>query len=152
MKKTSVFLLIFAISVTSYSRDIDKIFSVFSKEAEADNVRLGKFAMAFIKPATLGKENSEFMKRISSLQILDLTDCSRDVKRRFEEQVKDIEKEGYDVLMRIKNNDDDILIMSKSKKDKIKELVIIEKSDPSIIRMKGNFRISDLSDITMKYE
>jgi len=152
MKRIFLILFVSVVTITMYGQDIDKIFSSFSKVAKADNVHIGKFAMSFVKFGAIGNNDADFVRKINSLQVLDLSDCNMDIKRKFADQISKCNMNGYEMLMRVKDDEDDVLIMAKSKKEKIKEFIIIEKGDPAIIRMKGNFSMSDLSDIAKKYE
>lgn len=149
MKKAIIYLFLFMLSLSASSKTLDDIFSEFSKAPHAENINLRKFLFSALKIANWDGKN--FNKKVSSMSVLDLESCSPDIKLQFVEQIENLEMDGYEVLMKVKDDDDNVLIMSKSKKDKIKELVIITVNDQAIIRLKGDFTPNDLSDITQQY-
>lgn len=151
MKKVITYLFLFAISFSVSSKTLNDIFAEFSKAPHAETVNLGKFVCSFMKMANVGGNHSGLSKKISSISILDLDDCSEDTKLQFAKQIENLEMKGYELLMNVKDESDNVLIMSKSKKEKIKEFIIISVSDPAIIRLKGDFKLNDLADVTQKY-
>lgn len=151
MKKALIYLILSAISISASSKTVDDILAEFSKAPHAESVNLGKFVWSLMKIANVGDGDSEISKKISSISILDLDDCSKETKLQFANQIEDLEMNGYQLLMRVKDDSDNVLIMSKSKKDKIKEFIIITVNDPAIIRLKGDFKLNDLADVANKY-
>lgn len=149
MKKVLLYLLLITVSFSASGKTLEDIISEFAKAPRAENVNLRKFIFSSLTIANWG--NKDFNKKISSMSVLNLESCSRDIKLQFAEQIENLEIEGYEVLMKVKNDDDNVLIMSKSKKGKVKELVIITINDPTIIRLKGNFTLNDLSDVKKEY-
>lgn len=149
MKKAIIYLFSFILSFSASGKTLEDIISEFSKAPRAENVNLRKFLFSSLTIANWGSKN--FNKKINSMSVLDLESCSRDTKLQFAEQIENLEIEGYEVLMKVKDDDDNVLIMSKSKKGKVKELVIITVNDPTIIRLKGNFTLSDLADVKNEY-
>ncbi len=151
MKKAVIYLFLFTISLSASSKTLDDILSEFSKAPHAENVNLGKFVFSMMKMLIPNDKDFGFTKKISSMSVLDLESCSTDIKLRFAEQIENLEIDGYEILMKVKDNDDNVLIMSKSKKDRIKEFVIISVNDPAIIKLKGDFDLNDLPGVNEKY-
>lgn len=150
MKKIIFGFLLITISISVSGKNLNEIISEFSKAPRADKVSIGSSAWSLIKVGNLGDKDN-FTNKINSLLVLDLEDCSQDVKSNFLKQIENIDINHHDLLMKIKDDTDHVLIFSKSKKDKIKEFILVSVNDPAIIRIKGNFRLDDLADVTKKY-
>lgn len=151
MKKALLYLLLFTITLTASSKTLDDIFNEFSKVPRAENIHFRKFIWSLIKTSTLGNTNNNFIKKISSMRILDLESCSSETKTEFSKQIESLDMEGYELLLKVKNNDDNVLILSKNKKNKINEFIIVSVNDPAIVKLKGNFTLKDLADVDLTY-
>lgn len=151
MKKVLLYLLLITVSLSASAKTLDDVLAEFSRAPHAEKVNLGKFVCSILKMSIDGNKDAEILKKVSSLHVLDLEDCSEDTKLQFAKQIDNLDTNGYELLMKVKNDKDHVLIMSKSKKDRIKEFVLISINDPAIIRLKGNFKLSDLADVKKKY-
>lgn len=151
MKKGLLYLLLFTISLSAWSKTLDDIFSEFSKAPHAKNVHFRKFVCSIMKMSIGSDKSADILKKVNSLQVLDLEDSSKDTKLQFAKQIDNLDMNGYELLMKVKDDKDNVLIISKSKDDKIKEFIIISVNDPAIVRIKGNFKPSDLADVKAKY-
>jgi len=147
MKKIFILLIIGFVSIQSYGQSLDKLFSEFSKAENAENVSIGKFGWSFFKLATIGNKDAGIMKKIKSLHVLDLSDCSSSVKIKFAGEMDRLKDKDYELLLMTKDDEDEDLILGNMKNDIIKEVIIIDKTDPTIVRIKGKFKMSDLTDI-----
>lgn len=145
MKTLFICLLTIMFSVQVQGQTVDKIMKNFSGAKNAESVNIGKTGWNFIKMATIGSDKSGFTKKISSVQVIDLSECAQDVKNKFAREVDDLNDDKYEVLLKAKDDEDEVLILSKMEKSKIRELIIIEKNDPTIVRLKGKFDLNDIS-------
>lgn len=144
-----LFCLIITVSMSSKS--LDEIMTKYAKAPNADNVNIGKFGWNFIKLSSTGNKDLAIVKKINSLHVLDIEDCTPEIKQEFQNDFRNCSIDGYEVLMKVKDDEDDVLILSKSKKDTIKEFVIVSINDGAIVKIKGNFKASDLTDIQKQY-
>ena len=149
MKKAIIYLFLFTLSLSASSKTLDDILSEFAKAPHAEKMNLRRFLFSSLRVMNWG--DKDINKKVNSMSVLDLESCSTETKLQFADQIENMEMNEYEVLMKVKDDDDSVLIMSKSKKDKIKELVIITINDPTIIRLKGSFTPNDLADVAHTY-
>ncbi|MDU1905555.1 MAG: DUF4252 domain-containing protein [Dysgonomonas sp.] len=145
MKRIFLYIVISFITVHAMSQSFDNIVSEFSKAENVDKVNISRFGWNYIKAAFIGNKDASIIRKISSLQILDLEDCSSDTKARFVDRIDNLKDKKYELLMMVKDESSEVLIMSKSRKNKIRELIIIDKKEPTLVWLKGKFSLSDLS-------
>ncbi len=149
MKKLIICLLAVAISGQIQCQTLDKIISDFSKVENVENVNIGKFGCSFLKMASIGNKDLGIVNKISAIHVIDLSGCTREIKNKFANEIDGLNYGKYELLLKAKDEDgNEVLIISKAEKDKIRELVIIDKEDPTIVRLKGNFDLDDLTDCT----
>lgn len=149
MKKAVIYLFLFTLSFSASSKTLDDILSEFSKAPHAEKVNFRKFLFSSLKIANW--DGKGINKKVSSMSILDLESCSTDIKFQFAQQIENMEMDGYELLMKMKDDHDNVLIISKSEKEKVKEMIIITVNDPAIIKLKGDFTPDDLADVAHTY-
>ncbi len=140
IKKCIFCLTLFFMAQLSYGQNINELFVEFSTAEKAESVKLNKFAMAFIKPFT----NNE-LKGVSSMQVLDLSQCKQSIKEEFAEKSKKIKDQGYETLLQSKEDNEDVRILVKIKDDIIRELIILTSGDDcALVKISGKFSKSDI--------
>jgi len=94
-------------------------------------------------------EDAQFLKRISSVRVLDLEECSEKIKRNFTERVRNFKAKGYEELVRQKSKDEHTLVLMKVKKEYIRELVVItcDGEDCTLVQIKGKIRPDEVEDV-----
>jgi hypothetical protein len=132
---------------STYGQSFDNLFRDFENASGADRVNVSGLLLTFAKHSVKKGDNADIFKKMSAIQILDLSDCTSEIKSKFANSFNRLNQKDYEVLLRAKDDDDDVIILTKMQKDKIKEFVIVSKNDPAIIRVKGNFSFSDLSGL-----
>ena len=93
-------------------------------------------------------EAGRVIRHISSIRVLDLSDCSQQVQERFAAKMEQLKLEGYEPLLVVKDDGSSVKMWGKMKGEKIKELLIGVSGDdnePALIRIKGNLRMDDLN-------
>jgi len=150
IKKCILCISMLLVAQWSFGQNIDKLFAEFSDAPNVENVKLNKFLMTLIKPFANG-EDMAGLKGTDSLQVLDLSECSSDIKKEFAEKVKSLIDEGYETLVRSNDNGENVRVMVKVKNEEIRELVVVSTgNDASLVRIKGKFKQSDLAKFTDK--
>lgn len=153
MKRVIYIFTFILLSLSIQAQDLNKLIKDFSKRPNAESVHFRKFLFSIMKIMPVGKDASQAMKKISSIQVVDLSDCSPPDKESFARSVSNIKEKDYDLLLQAKDDEDNVLIYSKTKKRKIRELVVIncDSKEPAIIRLKGKFSLDDLPGIKKEY-
>lgn len=145
MKKVIICLLVAVFVIQVQGQTMNGLIGGFSKADNIEKVTIGKFGWNFIKLATIGRKEMSLVKKISSVQVIDLSECNQDVKDKFADEVEKLNDNNYELLMKVKDDEDDVLILSKTEKSKIREFIIISKKDPAVIRLKGKFDLNDIA-------
>ena len=91
------------------------------------------------------------LKGTDSVQVLDLSSCSSNIKDDFAKKVKTLKDEGYETLVRSNENGENVRVLVKIKNEEIRELVVISTgNDSSLVKIKGKFKKSDIAKLTDK--
>lgn len=145
MKKIIICLIITAFSIQLQAQSFEKMLQDFSKAENVESVKIGKVGWNFLKMASIGKKDMAILRKISSVHVMDMSECRQEIKSRFAREVENLNDNEYELLLSTKDDEDEVLVLSKIKKDKIRELIIIDKNDPAIVRLKGKFDMNDLA-------
>jgi len=150
IKKCILCISMLLIAQWSMGQNIDNLFAEFSNVPNVENVKLNKFLMTFIKPFMSGKDIPG-LKGTDSVQVLDLSSCSSNIKDDFAKKVKTLKDEGYETLVRSNENGENVRVLVKIKNEEIRELVVISTgNDSSLVKIKGKFKKSDIAKLTDK--
>lgn len=150
IKKCILCITLLLVTQWGFSQNINQLFAEFSDAPNVECVKLNKFAMTFVKPFISDKD-MQGLKDIDSIQVLDLSGCSSDVKDRFTERVKTLKNEDYETLVRSNENGENVRVLVKMYKEEIRELVVLTTGgDISLVKIKGKFNQSDLAKLTDK--
>lgn len=127
-------VIILIISLPVFGNNIDKLFSDYAKAADAEQVKINKFVTTLLKPFA-----SE-LKGIDSIEVIDLDECSDEIKTNLDNLVKDNSFfNGYETLIRDNDENATSIVLIKIKNDAIKELIVINTGcDHELVRIKGN--------------
>lgn len=150
VKKYFLCISLFLVAQLSLGQDIEKLFKEFSDAPNVENVKLDKSMMALAKPFAKGDDLGG-VKDIDSLQVLDLSKCSSEIKDKFAEMVKTLNAEGYETLVRSNENGENVRVLVKMNNGDISELVVVTTGkEAALVKIKGKFNKSDISKLTNK--
>lgn len=135
----------------------DNLYLKYASANGAESVKVGRFLIGIGKiAANYGTSNDDeaaqaikLLNNISSIEILDLSGCHISVKESFKKDISNDNHNGYELLTRIKDSDDDLRIFIKKEKNKIKEfLMVTSGEDASMIKIKGNMSTEEIINFT----
>lgn len=150
VKKYFLCISLFLVAQLSLGQNIEKLFKEFSDAPNVENVKLDKSMMALAKPFAKGDDLGG-VKDIDSLQVLDLSKCSSEIKDKFAEMVKTLNAEGYETLVRSNENGENVRVLVKMNNGDISELVVVTTGkEAALVKIKGKFNKSDISKLTNK--
>ena len=138
--------LMFGIQM-SQAQTVDGIIREFRSEEEAVCVRVPWLPVKLVG-LFADDEAGRVIRHISSIRVLDLSDCSQQVQERFAAKMEQLKLEGYEPLLVLKDDGSSVKMWGKMKGEKIKELLIGVSGDgnePALIRIEGNLRMDDLN-------
>lgn len=141
-----VMALMFGIQM-SQAQTVDGIIREFCSEEDAVCVKVPWLPMRLVG-LFADDEAGRVIRHISSIRVLDLSDCSQQVQERFAAKMEQLKLEGYEPLLVVKDDGSSVKMWGKMKGEKINELLIGVSGDdnePALIRIKGNLRMDDLN-------
>lgn len=153
MKKIIFTLCLFMAAQAGFAQSAKSLFDEFKAAPDADYVHVPKILLKLAAKSSdvkLETDNASFdteiIKKISSITVLDLEECSSDVKQKFSAAVKKLSDKDYEELLRAKDDGDEVRILMKKDKKAITELLIISASDddPGAVLIKGKMTEKDI--------
>lgn len=147
MKKIIVTMALMFGFQMSQAQTVDGIIREFRREEDAVCVRVPWLPVKLVG-LFADDEAGRVIRHISSIRVLDLSDCSQQVQERFAAKMEQLKLEGYEPLLVVKDDGSSVKMWGKIKGEKIKELLIGVSGDdnePALIRIKGDLRMDDLN-------
>lgn len=150
MKKVLFILLLAMATFAANATTPDEIFTMFKHMPNASYTHLPKL---LIKAGlALGKDDDDdddakdIAKKVSSISVLELEDCSKKVKDDFAEAVSKLNTGKYETLVKSNDDDEKVNILLKTSKDTIKEMLIvdIDGDEATLVQIKGKIKRSDI--------
>lgn len=146
-------IFIFAISTMALAQDLNHLMSDYAKHKDADHNIVTKEMLSYAQQSKSDKD--AFLEKLTSIESLDLEDCSKEVKSKF---IKEFSKykdgNGYETLLKVQDEEDKVTIITLKEEDTIKSIYIItiEEDEEDIydivmVKMTGSFAQSDLKGI-----
>lgn len=150
MKKILLILTVVLASTSLSAQNvIDNIFERFKDAKNADYVDLD--------PTKKDSANQEAVQlpnigvgKLTALQVLDLEECSQDIRDEFKSAVAIEDDEQYITLIKTKEDGEMTHILIRKEADIITEFIVIdvEEKDAVIVRMKGQFKQEDIDKLS----
>lgn len=153
MKRIFIICTMILLALTvSQAKDLSELFETFKKEKHADYVSVSPIMMKIACLFTLADKDAKVLHRIRSFKVLDLDGCSSEVKQRFNMEVDDINNEGYEEMMRVKNKGEVVRIFVKQEENVIREMLIfVGGNDCTLVALTGKIRQKDIAKIVDKH-
>lgn len=153
MKRILLFLLIsiLSLSVTSHAKSTAKsIFTEFSSESGAESVNISPFMIKLSRLVAGNIPETEILNKISSVKVLDLENCSADVKNRFAKRAADFSADGMEELINASENGEKVRMFTVSHNNLIRKLVVLCYSvngDCCMVEINGKFSLDQVDSI-----
>ena len=150
MKKTIATLaLIFAIQGV-FAQNIDDIFNLFKDKEGAEYVSIPPFLIK-IGRLFMDKEDKSyrFIKGVNSVKTLDMEDCSSEIKKNFLKEANQLNLNGYETLVQIKEKGESVKLIAKMDEEAIRELIIMitGNGDCGLTLLEGKLKKEDINII-----
>ena len=155
MKKLIIttLIMVFSISMSAQSMTIDRLYNHYKGEEGVVAMRIPGFVMRLTcSIADLDGEERQLLRSMRSVTVLTIADPDlyRDVN--FTEEV-DLSgmKGGYQLLLEVHEGNEDVMIMTREKHGKIRDLIVLVGGDDNVMvhvrgRMKSNL-LESLSNV-----
>lgn len=153
MKKLILILVLCLHALLGYTKDVNTLFNEFSGKSGVEEVHLNSFEMSLIKSFCGSGDDSEIIRAVKSVRVLDLNACSQEVKSRFLKKADQVKFPGYELLMEVKEEQEIVRIFLKRQDDFIRELVIVVTGEEaSLIKITGKIKTGLVGDLVKKYK
>lgn len=151
MKKIIATLALIIACQGTFAQNIDTLFSQFKDKEGADYMNIPTLMLKFMR--TFTKSNNDksyhFIKGIKSVKVLDMEDCTQEVKAEFLQEAKKLKLNGYETLVQTKEDGEEVQIIAKIDRENINDLIILitGKEDCGLTFMKGKIKKEDINVI-----
>ena len=104
-----------------------------------------KFMRTFTK--SNNDKSYRFIKGIKSVKVLDMEDCTQEVKAEFLQEAKNLKLSGYETLVQTKEDGEEVQLIAKMDEENINDLIILitGKDDCGLTLMKGKIKKEDIN-------
>ena len=149
MKKIIATLALIIACQATFAQNIDTLFSQFKDKEGADYMNIPTLMLKFMR--TFTKNNNDksyrFIKGIKSVKVLDMEDCTQEVKAEFLQEVQKLNLNGYETLLQTKEDGEEVQLIAKMDKENINDLIILitGKDDCGLTLMKGKIKKEDIN-------
>ena len=151
MKKIIATLALIIACQATFAQNIDTLFSQFKDKEGADYMNIPTLMLKFMR--TFTKSNNDksyrFIKGIKSVKVLDMEDCTQEVKAEFLQEAKKLKLSGYETLLQTKEDGEEVQLIAKMDEENINDLIILitGKDECGLTLMKGKIKKEDINVI-----
>ena len=134
------------LNVTAHTDDdVNSLMTTFKTVKNADYHHIGSLLFTLAKVAVKG----DALNYISSIKVLDLSNCSDNVKNKFWTRAKRINDNRYQELVRQSTKDGFTDILVRMKGSVVRELIIVSagSNDGTLVMIRGKIPLDKLSDV-----
>lgn len=127
-------------------KNIDEIIEQYSQDKEVEYIHLPRLLIWAGIAQMKASKAAEIGRNINDLRIL-LLDCCRNGRcKKFRKKVKQLTQNGCQAFAKMKDSDEDILMIVEGDAEKISEIAafIIGKRSCKFMQIKGNFNTQDI--------
>ena len=137
------------VAAASWARTADDIISELrdAKHAQYVNVGKGILGLARIFGPNIPGTNSG----VTSVRMLDLSDCKDNVRDKFRKLVRDLYNDGsYEEMMTSEKDDNRAVLLMRGDDQFVDEIVVVQTSESSdvIVVVRGHISAEDVAKIT----
>ena len=149
MKKIIATLALIIACQATFAQNIDTLFSQFKDKEGADYMNIPTLMLKFMR--TFTKSNNDksyrFIKGVKSVKVLDMEDCTQEVKAEFLQEAKKLKPSGYETLLQTKEDGEEVQLIAKMDEENINDLIILitGKDDCGLTLMKGKIKKEDIN-------
>ena len=149
MKKIIATLALIIACQATFAQNIDTLFSQFKDKEGADYMNIPTLMLKFMR--TFTKSNNDksyrFIKGVKSVKVLDMEDCTQEVKAEFLQEVQKLNLNGYETLLQTKEDGEEVQLIAKMDEENINDLIILitGKDECGLTLMKGKIKKEDIN-------
>ena len=133
-----------------FAQDMDAVYNEFKDVKGVESVSVSPFLMKFARLfMDSDDKNDPLIKGTHSVKILDLEECTKDIKKQFTQKVNQLQHNGYEIWLQAKKDGENVKIIAKKEDQIIRELLVltIDNDDCALVLIKGKIRQEDIQAI-----
>ena len=129
-----------------HAQTVNELFREFRGEENAACVELPWLPLRLLG-LFVDDEAGQIVKLISSIRVLEVSDCSREVQDRLASKLQTLKMDDYEPLIVVKDDDNLVRMWGKMKDETVKELVVGVSGDGDAVlcHIKGRLSLDDLN-------
>ena len=134
----------------SFAQNIDAVYNEFKDVKGVESVSVSPFLMKFARLFMDSEDkNNPLIKGTHSVKVLDLEDCTKDIKKQFTQRVNQLQHNGYETQLQAKKDGENVKIIAKKEDQVINELLVLTtgNDDCALALIKGKIRQEDIQAI-----
>jgi len=153
MKCLALALLLLPGVPATAQTSVKGLMKTYSKMEGAEYTHLSKMVMAMVKAMAKGekldKTERSVVKALRSIRVLNLEECSEQVKQQFREDAKQLNTSMYERLIEHREEGEETTILVRMRGEKVKELVVLtyDWGDCQLVSLKCNARMDDIKQL-----
>ena len=128
------------------AQTVNGLFNRYEDEPGAECKNLGPLLMGLVKTFAADKsEEGRVIKSIKSIKVLDLEESAPEVRQEFAQKTRNLKPWGMELLMQMKDEDDNVSIWGKMRRNTVRQLLIV--TDDKMVRIKGKFDLDKIANM-----
>ena len=134
----------------SFAQNMDAVYNEFKDVKGVESVSVSPFLMKFARLfMDSDDKNNPLIKGTHSVKILDLEECTKDIKKQFTQKVNQLQHNGYEIWLQAKKDGENVKIIAKKEDQIIRELLVLttDNDDCALVLIKGKIRKEDIQAI-----
>ncbi len=145
MKTYILTLLLLCMSNPSFAQCKD-LFREFRKEPCAEYIMIPSYLTAIGKMFLKNTPEARIAKKMKSIRILDMEQCPEEVRHRFNQRVNTLHQKGYEMMIRINEDGEQMRIYARIEKECARELLIAcsEDDECTLVQITGKLSKEDI--------
>ena len=150
MKRLIFTMIVICACQMSFAQNTDALYNEFKDVKGVESVSVSPFLMKFARLfMDSDDKNNPLIKGTHSVKVLDLEDCTKDIKKQFTQKVSQLEHNGYETWMQVKEDGENVKIIAKMEDQMIRELLVLTtgNDDCALVLIKGKIKQEDIQAI-----
>lgn len=110
--------LLLLMTTNGMAQTVNGLFNRYEDKLGAEYRNLGPLLMGLVKTFSADKsEEGRVIKSVKSIKVLDLEECSPEVKREFAQKARNLKPRGMELLVQMKDEDENVSIWGKTRRE-----------------------------------
>ena len=142
-------LLFLPLASVAKNPSVKDLYKEFSSAPKAETVSVSPLLMKLAHMCIGNDSDAKIVRKIKSVKLLDLEECSREVRKRFADRAGSVQIKDMDELVSVSDDGDKLKVFAKIKSEKITKMLVLcyGKEDCCLIEINGKFDMGDIEGV-----